>query len=181
MRLAGFIIVGILGCLTAGAADLFPCPDCEQQVSPRAVLCPHCGCPGKAIHEAVAAREAAKRPPPVYPVASFKAGSSEGAAVAYTDGENHYLLIDALPLMGVSSLEITPLNTNAPIPYLSMQVTADAPLVRFKTTATNLVFLTRATLRTGRVDGPRGCGYVDFLYTYPQGFDGSLVWVAPKG
>ena len=132
------------------AAALFPCPDCEQKVSPRAVMCPHCGCPGEAIHDAVAAAETLQRPPPVHPVAPFKTDSSKGTAVAYTDGEHRYLVLDALPLFGVASLDITPLTTNAPIPYHSMQVAAEAPLVRFRTVATNLEFLVRAPLPAAR-------------------------------
>ena len=139
---------------TESVFNLIACPDCGQSVSRRAIMCPHCGCPGDAIKDAVAAHEAAERPPPIYPVAAFKTGSAQGAAVAYTDGENRYLLIDAYSLMGASTLQITPLATNAPIPYHAMQVAAEAPLVRFKTTATNLVFLSRAPLRTGRVHAP---------------------------
>lgn len=154
MRWAGLFIILIFVCLPVFAVNLVPCPDCEQQVSPRALLCPHCGCPGQAIKDAVAEREAANRPPPIYPVAVFKAGVQEGVAVAYTDGETRYLLLNAYPLMGAASLEITPVATNTSIPYHTMQVAADAPLVRFQTTATNLVFLRRARLRAGRVDDP---------------------------
>ena len=154
MRQAIFITIVALVSSIAYAASLFPCPDCEQPVSPRAVLCPNCGCPGQAIKDAVAAQEAAQRPPPIYPVAKLKAGNAPGTAIAYTDGENRYLLIDAYPLMGATSLQLTPITTNAPVPYHTMQVAAEAPLVRFQTTATNLVFLTRAALRTGRVKGP---------------------------
>jgi len=154
MRWVGLFIITLFFCLVATAANLTPCPDCEQQVSPRAVLCPHCGCPGQAIKDAVAEREAATRPLPVYPVASFKAGSAEGVAVGYTDGIDNYLLLDAYPLMGAASLEIMPLTTDAPIAYHTMQVAAQTPLVRFRTPATNLTFLSRARLRTGRVEAP---------------------------
>ena len=164
--------LGALLCVAAHAVDLTPCPDCDQPVSPRAVMCPQCGCPGEAIKAAVAAREATERPPPVYPVATFKVGSTEGAAVDYTDGEYQYLLIDAYPLMGATSLDITPLTTNAPIPYHSMQVAAEAPLVRFKTAATNLTFLTRSP--------PKAVGEDALMWLHTDGhMTPSLTAVAP--
>jgi hypothetical protein len=148
------LTLALASCI-AHAVDLFPCPDCEQPVSPRAIMCPHCGCPGAAIKTAVTAQEAAQRPPtPIYPVAALKTGEAEGAAVAYTDGENQYLVIDAYPLMGAISLDLSPLTTNTPIAYHSMQVAAKAPLVRFQTAATNISFLSRAPFRAGRVDRP---------------------------
>lgn len=158
-RVNGMLTAAILMLLTsmsgiALALELVPCPDCEKPVSPRALLCPHCGCPGKAIQEAVAESVAAAKPLPLFPVASFETDIGEGTAVAYTDGEKRYLLMDALPLMGAANLVITAVNTNTPIPYHSMRVAAQAPVVRFETTATNLVFLTRASARTGQVVDP---------------------------
>lgn len=35
-----------------GAAELLPCPDCGRQVSPRALMCPQCGCRGDVIGNA---------------------------------------------------------------------------------------------------------------------------------
>ena len=45
LLLSAFAVLGS----QADALNLIACPDCEKMVSRRAVHCPHCGCPAKAI------------------------------------------------------------------------------------------------------------------------------------
>ena len=53
---------------TTRGAKLTQCPDCSGKVSKRAVMCPHCGCPGEAIWKAVRIAEEAARPKSVVSV-----------------------------------------------------------------------------------------------------------------
>ena len=147
MRKFAVCMLVVLTPLIAHALDLIPCPDCEQPVSPRALMCPRCGCPGDAIRKAVTEQESKDQPPPLYPVARFKTDGTTGTAVAYTEAGKTYLILDATSLFGTTSLEILPLTTNAPIAYHAMQAAQNAPLVRFETPVTNLVFLKLARIR----------------------------------
>ncbi len=141
----GKVLAVVLGWMLAvagvQAAGLVACPDCEGMVSYRALLCPHCGCPGDAIKEAVALREAELAGPPILPVARVLSDAGPGHALAVADGGKQYLVMDMQVLGGMTSLEISPLTTNAPIAYWSMQVAERDPLVRFETDATNLFFM----------------------------------------
>jgi hypothetical protein len=69
---------------------------------------------------------------------------SQGYAVAFADGDRRFLIIDAMLLSDTTTLQITPLTTNSPVAYQKMQIACDAPLVRFQTEATNLLFLSRS-------------------------------------
>jgi hypothetical protein len=51
--------------------------------------------------------------------------------------------MDAMQLADAASLALVPLTTNSPVAYLKMQVAPHAPLVRFQTLSTNLLFLAR--------------------------------------
>lgn len=133
----GFLLLAMIGY----AADLVSCPDCDQPVSPRAIMCPHCGCPGDVIAEYVAAKEAKKAPSPVYPLAELKTDSAAGWAVGYTDGTGNFLIMDAHLLSAATSLDISPITTNAPVIYQKMQIGMETPLVRFRTPSTNISFL----------------------------------------
>ncbi len=136
------ILVGVLLLAMMGyGADLVPCPDCDQPVSPRAIMCPHCGCPGDAIAEYVAATEAEKAAPPVYPVAELKTDSADGWAVGYTHGAGNFLIMDAHLLAAATTLDISPITTNAPVAYQQMQIGTETPLIRFRTPSTNISFL----------------------------------------
>jgi len=66
---AGFL--AIAGAASAG--NLIECPDCDEMVSYRALLCPHCGCPGDAIKEAAAALKAEAEGPAALPLAQLTA------------------------------------------------------------------------------------------------------------
>jgi hypothetical protein len=138
-------ILAVAGAVQAG--NLIECPDCEEMVSYRALLCPHCGCPGDAIKEAAAALKAEAEGPVALPVAQLTSDHGQGYAVAVTDGEKRFLIMDLTLIGDSSSLTITPLTTNAPLAYWNMQVADQEPLVRFETDATNLLFMAQSMAR----------------------------------
>ncbi len=132
MRIYATLLAWMLCANTAVAANLTPCPDCEQMVSPRAVMCPHCGCPGDAIKEAVAEREAADMPPPPKTVVKVTTDQTIGHAVALLQRDSQYIVMDAALLADTSSLAISLLKTGDNIAYQRMQIAPDVPLVRFR-------------------------------------------------
>ena len=114
-----------------GTPGLFPCPDCGENVSRRAVSCPDCGCPGGAIQEAVRSAEEKKRPKRLVEVST---DANKGRAVAVRQNGDYYFVMD-LFLMGTSpSLSITELGTANQIGYSDPELASDAPLLRLKTT-----------------------------------------------
>jgi hypothetical protein len=109
------------------SSHLIACPDCLREVSRRAVSCPHCGCPGLAISEAVAAAEQAARPLPV-----LRAVSDRGTEHALVVEENGmpYALLDARILAGAQTLSLTTLGEDKPVTYLRLEAAAEVGLVR---------------------------------------------------
>ena len=125
------------------AAPLAECPDCGGAVSPRAVMCPHCGAPGEAIAEAVAARAAAEeaeetKEPDGVLVAKVNGRECYALPVAMKDGAFAVLPADALE--GLETLELFFASTNLPVAYGTPSVAQGAPLVRFPLSETNLAF-----------------------------------------
>ncbi|MCE9615919.1 MAG: hypothetical protein K8T26_16735 [Lentisphaerae bacterium] len=151
-RMVAFFTLAILACV-AWATELIPCPDCEQPVSPRAVMCPRCGCPGDVITEAAALRSQTQEPAPSFPIVHAITERSRGFAIAYAEGDARFLVVDANLVADASSLEILPLGTNTPVAYQRMQVAKDAGLVRFETPETNLLFLARAATSSADAAG----------------------------
>lgn len=140
-----YVSLALLAVPSLHGAGLTDCPDCGKDVSQRAVMCPHCGCPGEAIAEAVAQKEAADAAEPVPgPVVRVTASAGNGYGIAVNIGERQYLVMDARLLWEADSLTITPSTTNSPIAYRDLQLGKEVPLARFRTDATNLTFLTVA-------------------------------------
>ncbi len=140
MRRATTILFVLLVAIGYGA-NLAPCPDCDQAVSPRAIMCPHCGCPGDVIAEYVAAKEAEDAPPPLYPVVELNTDSATGWAVGYADSGESFLVMDAGLLSAATSLDMSPITTNTAVSYRRMQISTESPLVRFRTDSTNISYL----------------------------------------
>ncbi len=134
-----FLLWGLVA--ASHAAELIPCPDCDGQVSSRAVMCPHCGCPGDAIAEAFAQLEKAVSSPHYGPLVRIDASGGSGFGLAVQSGSARYIAMDAALIWGADALTITPLTTNAPIAYRSLQIAQDVPLARFSTDNTNLAYL----------------------------------------
>lgn len=109
------------------ASRLIACPDCLSEVSRRAISCPHCGCPGSAITEAVAIAEQAARPLPV-----LSANSDQGYGQALVIEENGaiYALLDSRLLAGAENLSLTTLSGDKSVSYIRLEAAADSGLVR---------------------------------------------------
>lgn len=133
----------LLGCALMAFAGLVACPDCGRQVSARALLCPGCGCPGKAIAEA--AQPAATNQPPARPafhrsLIQVRSDQAEGWGVAVADGAT-VQVVTSLELLGAQSLELHSRTTTSVVAYVSIELADDCALARFRTTDTNLFAL----------------------------------------
>ena len=150
------------GLFPALAANLIPCPDCEQQVSERAIFCPHCGCPPEAIAEAAKAlREEVK---PIPPAETLLGISNRGTFQLYPAlwDKRHYLVADLADLEDVQTLLISNVTHLVEVSYRSPKIACEEPLVFFETEpATNILFRTEidvptqwGTERTIRLSAP---------------------------
>ena len=141
--------------------NLTECPDCTGKVSKRATMCPHCGCPGEAIKQAVYRAEQAARPKTVARVVS---DSAEGYAVAVKDGDATYVVFDAFLLANSIKLELHDVRDGKMISYNAVELAEQAGLLRLKVTSDQLVFKSIAKL-----------GSAPAIYLDTQGF------VCPSG
>ncbi len=149
-RLIAISVSLLIFAACAFAANLIPCPDCERPVSPRAVFCPQCGCPGDAIQEAAAIRAAAETDTvPLHPLARAMTDRGRELAIAYAEGDRRFLVMDMMLLADTATLQFTPIATNTPVSYRALQIADTEPLVRFRTGATNLLFLSRSPQDAG--------------------------------
>lgn len=92
-------------------------------------MCPKCGCPGAAIHEAVRVDEEKKRP---RRLAAVQTDTRQGQAVLVQQGASHYVIMDLFLLAGTSTLSITEMGTDTAISYSEPELSSEAPLLRFK-------------------------------------------------
>lgn len=123
-------------------ANLVECPDCGKDVSPRAVACPHCGCPGGFIVESVRRKEEEKKPKAVVQV---KAEAAGGFGVAVEDEGVSYVI---LPVEAVGSADSLSLRTlqGAELAYSHLEVAKEVSLMRFRVTSESLVYLRRSAV-----------------------------------
>ena len=128
-----------------GAAKLVPCPDCERQVSPYALMCPGCGCKGGRIEEH--ARRLAEKAKPKEPdrvvVADFGRTKCEALPVRMDDGL--FVVMPLEKVLDLETLEFSFASTNLVIGYSIPEVAVDQPLIRFPITETNLLFAVAST------------------------------------
>ena len=113
------------------ATRLIECPDCLAEVSRRAISCPHCGCPGSAIAEAVTAAEQAARPLPVLCANSDK---GSGHALVIEENGTSYALLDSRLLAGAETLSLSTINGRKAVSYIRLEAASDAGLVRLAIT-----------------------------------------------
>lgn len=59
-----FMVVAVAAAVHAGMLNTVYCPDCGNEVSTRAFMCPKCGCSREAIERHVRATDALSRLPP---------------------------------------------------------------------------------------------------------------------
>ena len=123
--------------------SLTNCPDCEKEVSKRAVMCPHCGCPGDAIHSAVAYTEELARPKAVVSVISETAS---GVGVAIEADGLHYVVFDAFLLAGSSILELHDVVNDKNVAYTEVQLALNTGLMRLRVDSEDLSYLQLAPM-----------------------------------
>lgn len=123
------ILASLMVAGTTLARDLIPCPDCGEMVSPRAVYCPHCGCPGQAI-----AAEAAKRAEEtkLKPVVKVVTPGSVGFGVAVLADKKKYVIMDADLLGELESLKMEALDKEGKgVSYARLELADSISLARF--------------------------------------------------
>ncbi len=108
---------------------LIKCPDCEARVSRRAVMCPHCGCPGEAIHEAVRLEEELTRPKTIVRVVNDRDG---GFGVVIKDKAETYAVFDIFLLAGSNKLELRDLRKGLSVAYTGIEIALGEGLIRLK-------------------------------------------------
>ncbi|MDA0577183.1 MAG: zinc ribbon domain-containing protein [Verrucomicrobia bacterium] len=147
-RAAAILTLAILGCF-AQAAELIPCPDCEQLASPRAVMCPHCGCPGDAIRAASANAESqavmeAQRKAPDFgsSLVWVTSDRGEGVGVCIQSASQLYVVTAQNLLAGAQSLTLVKVTNGESLPYTAIELASDRDLVRLPVISTNLLPLT---------------------------------------
>ena len=117
--------------------NLTQCPDCKGKVSKRAMMCPHCGCSGEAIKQAVYRAAQAAKPKSVVSVVS---DSAKGHGVAVKDVDATYVVFDAFLLADSMKLELRDVRDDKMISYTAVQLAEDTGLIRLKVTSDQLVF-----------------------------------------
>ena len=133
------LVAGILGAeeTQKNALNLIACPDCEEQVSRRAVMCPACGCPGEAVAVEAKRIQDARKPKSVVNV---EAPTGGGSAVAVKFNHQKYVLTTLAACGSAASLSLETV-TGESIAYRNIEVAVDAPLVRFAVISDAIIFL----------------------------------------
>lgn len=118
-------------------SNLVACPDCEEQVSKRAVMCPNCGCPGEVIATYVAELEEAKKPKSVVQV---EAPAGGGIGIAMKSGNHNYIVTTLAACGSAESLSLKTRQGES-LAYYGVEVAKDMPLVRFAVKGESVVYL----------------------------------------
>lgn len=118
------------------ASNLIKCPDCEKDVSRRAVHCPACGCPGEAISAEVNRIGDARV---LKPVVVITASNGGGCGVAVDDGGKHVIaLLDSVGTGEQLSLKSV---SDQDVPYSAIEVAENFPLVRLAVQGDAIAYL----------------------------------------
>jgi len=105
--------------------NLIKCPDCDNDVSRRAVSCPACGCPGEAIAAEANRIDDARV---LKPVVLITAPMGGGFGIAVQDSGNHVIAL--LDSMGTGEQLSLKSVSDQEIPYSAIEVAENLPLVR---------------------------------------------------
>ncbi len=100
-------------------------------------MCPHCGCPGEAIQQAVKNTEEAARPKAVVSVIADK---STGSGVAIRDTGSTYIILDPFLLADSMKLELRDLVGDENLAYTGVQLAEDAILMRLAVSSDKVAF-----------------------------------------
>ena len=141
-----FLVIAVLGfaSLLARGEALMPCPDCGREVSKRALMCPNCGLKGEIIAAEATRFAKAEEPPPPDDAILADFGDRKERAVPVMFGEKPYAVMPLEKLVGLKTMTLSFVSTNASIGYASIEVASAIPLVRFGITETNLLFKAEA-------------------------------------
>ena len=138
------IVVGAMCAVSAFADTLISCPDCGREVSKRALMCPNCGLKGEIIVAEAARLAKAEEPLPPDDAILADFGDRKERAVPVMFGEKPYAVLPLEKLVGLKTMTLSFVSTNASIGYASIEVARAMPLVRFEITETNLLFKAEA-------------------------------------
>lgn len=122
----------------APKTNLINCPDCLEQVSKRALLCPHCGCPGEAIKHAVEREKEAARPKAVVKVINDQ-GEESGAAII--DNDIGYIVFDVFLFAQTNKLELRDVVHGTNIPYTSIEIAENSTLARLRVQSDAIAYI----------------------------------------
>ena len=142
MIVAIMLIVPLMA--AAGEGSLMACPDCGHEVSKRAFMCPNCGLKGEVIVEEAARLAKAEEPPPPDERIKVDFGDHIDFAEPVMFGDKPFAVLPLEKMVGLKTLTLSFVSTNAPIEYATIEVADNAPLVRFGIDATNLLFRVEA-------------------------------------
>lgn len=133
------LIASILGAEEAqvDALNLIACPDCGEQVSRRAVMCPACGCPGEAVVVEAKRIQDARKPKSVV---NIEAPTGGGSAVAVELNHQKYVLATLAACGSAASLSLDAV-TGESVSYHTIEVALNAPLVRLAVNSDAIVYL----------------------------------------
>lgn len=122
-----------------------PCPDCGQNVSKRALMCPKCGCKGEIIEREAKELKTKPRPKPLDRWVDADLGEDSFRALPVRMDDENFIVIPLEKTFNLETLTFSYATTNLTISYGIPEVAVDAPLVRFPISCTNLQFAAATT------------------------------------
>jgi hypothetical protein len=132
--------VAFLTLFSIAQAGLIPCPDCNKQVSDRALMCPSCGCPLEALRVAAQSNKTVRAELPFFCHSLVRVSSDqgEGVGVCIEAQSKLYVLISQSLLAGAQSLSLVKVLDNQSVSYTAIELASDRALARLAISATNL-------------------------------------------
>jgi hypothetical protein len=124
---------------------LMPCPDCGQNVSKRALMCPKCGCKGEIIERVAKELKTKPRPKHLDRWVNADLGAVSFRALPVRMDDDNFIVIPLEKTFNLKTLTFSYASTNLTITYGIPEVAVDAPLVRFPISCTNLQFAAATT------------------------------------
>ena len=130
------------------AVALLPCPDCGREVSPRALMCPGCGCRGEVIGQVSALERSMAQTGGVLRV-SF-GGKSANAYPVELEGRR-FVVAPFDAAIGGDRIDV--LWGEKRLPARVAELAVAAPILRLQVEETNLVWTARVGLVSQLPDG----------------------------
>lgn len=135
-----YLVISVLAIVSRGDA-LVPCPDCGREVSPRALMCPGCGCRGEVIEQVARAEQDLAQTGCVLRL-SFGAKSAKAYPVEMEGRRFVVAAFDAA--IGGDRIELFDGTKN--VPWRTAELAVAAPLIRLQIEETNLVWTVKESL-----------------------------------